>query len=123
MRCVGVWPGSADRQRTTHICRYGTLGLVDIVVDLQLWAMDRRYRLPGTGSRSMLFRFDEIEGQPMFGAVATASDGRDFEPGRSFAGVHLWLWGDVEAHLTVEPGTRLVVWYGGDIGEGIVRSS
>jgi hypothetical protein len=96
---------------------------VDIVADLQLWALDRRYRLPGTGSRSMLFRFDDIEGQPMFGAVATASDGRDFEPGRTFAGVHLWLWGDVEAHLTVEPGTRFVVWYGGDIGEGIVRSN
>ncbi|HZA78773.1 MAG TPA: hypothetical protein VE623_20540 [Acidimicrobiales bacterium] len=53
---------------------------MDAVVDLQLWALDRAYRLPGTGSRSMLFRFDEVEGQPLFGAVATAGGSRDFEP-------------------------------------------
>lgn len=69
----------------------------------------------------MLFRFDEVEGQPMFGAVATSSDGRDFEPGGSFAGVQLWFWGDVEGHITIEPGARFVVWYGGDIGEGSVQ--
>jgi hypothetical protein len=96
---------------------------VDIVVDLQLWAMDRRYRLPGTGSRSMLFRFDEIEGQPMFGAAATASDGRDFRAWTELRPRPSLAPGDVEAHPTVEPGTRFVVWYGGDIGEGIVRSS
>ena len=70
----------------------------------------------------MLFRFDEVEGQPMFGAVAIASDGRDFEPGGSFAGVHLWFWADAEARAIVEPGARFVVWYGADIGEGTVQS-
>jgi hypothetical protein len=70
----------------------------------------------------MLFRFDDAEGQAMFGAVATATDGRDFEPGGSFLGVHLWFWGDVEDHVTIEPGARFVVWYGADIGEGTVRS-
>jgi hypothetical protein len=44
---------------------------VDAVVDFQLWALDRAYRLPGTGSRSVLFRFDDVEGQPIFGAAAT----------------------------------------------------
>jgi len=70
----------------------------------------------------MLFRFDNIEGQPLFGAVATASDSRDFEPGQSFADVRLWFWVDAEARAAIEPGARFVVWYGGDIGEGVVRS-
>ncbi|HET6918724.1 MAG TPA: hypothetical protein VFI46_04575 [Jiangellaceae bacterium] len=51
-----------------------------------------------------------------------AGDGRDFEPRHSFAGVHLWFWGDVEGHITIEPGARFVVWYGGDIGEGTIQS-
>lgn len=91
---------------------------MDVIADMQLWAVDRTYRLPGTGSRSMLFRFDEVDGQPLFGAVATASDGRDFEPGGSFAGIHLWFWGDVESRIAIEPGARFAVWYGG----GIVQS-
>jgi hypothetical protein len=107
---------------TRQLCRYGSLGPVDVVADMQLRAVARTYRLPGTGSRSMLFRFDEVEGQPMFRAIATASDRRDFELGHSFAGVHLWFWGDVEGHITIEPGARFVVWCGSDIGEGTVQS-
>ena len=70
----------------------------------------------------MLFRLDDVEGQPLFGGVPSASDGRDFEPGESFAGVRLWFWMDTEALAAIEPGARFVVWYGGDIGDGVVRS-
>ena len=68
----------------------------------------------------MLFRFDDLDGEPLVGAIATSADGTDFAPGRSFTDVRLEFWTD-EARAVASAGGRVTVWYGGDIGKGVVR--
>jgi hypothetical protein len=88
------------------------------VVDLRLYAQaDRAYRLPGTGSPSLLYVFNEQQ----IGALATTADERDLVPGSEHTGVLLTFWTD-EARILVAEGASLAVWYGGVVGEGEVRS-
>lgn len=87
------------------------------VVDLRLAAHDRTFRLPGTGSPSLLYVFD---GQQI-GARAVTLDGSDLMPNSTHEGVALTFWAD-EARVLVVPGQTFMVWYGGDVGEGTVRS-
>ena len=88
------------------------------VVDLRLHAdAGRAYHLPGDGSRSLLYVFD---GQQI-GAMAVTADGRDLVPASEHEGVVLTFWAD-EARILVTAGSKFSVWYGGTVGEGIVRS-
>jgi hypothetical protein len=76
---------------------------------------DRRFRLPGSGSRSLLYVF---EGQQI-GAHAETSDGEDLTPGTSHKGVQLTFWAP-ESEAIVRPGATFEIWYGGIIGHGSV---
>jgi hypothetical protein len=93
---------------------------VEYVVDLQLWPSDRRFRLPGGGSRSLLYRFSEPA--ILIGAQAVTADGRDLAPGTNHQGVVLAPWAEVPEVYEVAAGSRFSVWYGGDVGEGIVTA-
>ena len=75
----------------------------------------RDYRLPGSGSRSLLYVFD---GQQV-GASAETRDGSDLTPGSSHEGVRLTFW-DPAAIPLVRAGAAFEVWYGGVIGRGVV---
>ncbi len=66
----------------------------------------------------MLFVFD---GQQI-GAMARTRDGSDFVPGSELGNVCLLFWAD-EARTIVAPGLPFIVWYGGDVGEGVVDGS
>lgn len=88
------------------------------VVDLRLNAdADRAYRLPGSGSPSLLYVFD---GQQI-GALARTADGRDLVPGSEHQGALLTFWAD-EVRILVAEGSPFSIWYGGIVGDGVVRS-
>lgn len=88
------------------------------VVDLRLRdGAGRTYRLPGAGSRSLLYVFN---GQRI-GAHATTADGCDLVPGSEHEGVVLNFWAD-EARDLVAVGSTFEVWYGGIVGDGEVQS-
>jgi hypothetical protein len=70
----------------------------------------------------MLFRFDEVENSPTFGAVAINLDGDDFEPGKHLPLVSLEFWADAGARGIVHSGDHFIVWYSKDIGEGRIKS-
>jgi hypothetical protein len=89
------------------------------VVHLHLHdAAGRAYRLPGAGSRSLLYVFD---GQQI-GALATTADERDLVPGSQREGVLLRFWTD-EARGLVAVGSSFTVWYGSIVGDGEVQSA
>ena len=72
--------------------------------------------MPGSGTRSLLFRFGEVT---YGGELISASDD-DFEPGSDHRNATLDLWEADSA--TVVVGAEFVVYYGGDVGHGIVRT-
>jgi len=88
------------------------------LVNLSLFAQaERAYRLPGAGSRSLLYVFDGRQ----IGAHVVTADGRDLVPGSEHKGVLLTFWTD-EARILVVQGISFEVWYGGVVGEGKVQS-
>lgn len=88
------------------------------LVDLRLHAAtDRAYRLPGSGSRSLLFVFDRKQ----IGAMASTADGRDLAPGTKHDAALLTFWED-EVRILVTEGSPFSIWYGGVVGNGTVRS-
>ena len=88
-------------------------------------SQQRSFSLPGVppGSPSLMYRFD-YEGAPfLVGALAEEPTGERFEPGRSYAGVILRFWSYIaELPAVVVAGAPFVVWYGGDVGRGVVDS-
>jgi hypothetical protein len=78
---------------------------------------DRAFRLPGAGSRSLLYVF----GGQQIGANAVTSDGRDLVPGSSHDGVVLTFWDDA-ARIAVTAHSEFFLWYGGRVGNGFVQS-
>jgi hypothetical protein len=93
---------------------------VEYVVDLELWSSDRRFKCPGDGCRSLLYRFEGA--QALIGAHAVTADGRDLAPGSSHHGVVLTPWAEIPEVYEVAAGVRFTVWYGGDVGEGTVTA-
>ena len=71
------------------------------------------------GSRSLLYRFKA--GQPeelIAGATLEIREGSEILPGRDYEGV-LNFWAE-EIGPLLQPGEPFVVWYGGDVGRGVV---
>jgi hypothetical protein len=73
---------------------------------------------------SLLYRFhSDAEDDVLLGANAADPDGDDFTPGGTYSGVTLQFWaveaGD-ETTAWLQPGAEFTVWYGGDIGSGVV---
>jgi len=93
---------------------------VEYVVDLVLWPSDRRFRCPGSGCRSFLYRFETAES--MLGAHAVTADGHDLAPGTEHQGAVLAPWAEIAQVFEVAVGDRFIIWYGGDVGEGIVTA-
>lgn len=88
------------------------------VVDLRLNSgAGRAYRLPGAGTRSLLYVF----GRHQIGALAITADGRDLVPGSEHDGAQLTFWVD-QARSLVSEGSSFAVWYGGIVGHGEVQS-
>ena len=85
-------------------------------VHMILWPSTREFRLPASGTRSMLFRFGSTD---PIGAVAVSRQGDDFVPGGTYPEVELEFWWDGAPRI-VEQGTGFTVWYGSDVGEGEV---
>jgi hypothetical protein len=68
----------------------------------------------------MLFRFGGDDGE-LLGGRATALTGGDFVPGTDHD-AQIVFWADDLARGVVQAGTAFTVWYGGDIGDGVVES-
>jgi hypothetical protein len=68
----------------------------------------------------MLFRFGGESGE-LLGGRATALTGGDFAPGTEHD-ARVDFWADEVARVVVKTGETFTVWYGGDIGEGVVES-
>ena len=90
-----------------------------MVVDIEQDDLpERAFRLPANRNVSFLYAFS---GQSMkLGAMAVSPSGTDFAPGTSHAGVHLDFWADDEWTEIVQPGRTFTIWYGGDVGRGLV---
>lgn len=81
--------------------------------------VSRHYKLPADGSPSMLYVFGSDH---ILGARAYSTSGQDFEPGSSQSGVRLDFWADDPWTDVVEPGATFTIWYGGDIGGGVIEA-
>jgi hypothetical protein len=92
---------------------------VVIDADLTLWPSDRDYRLPGSGTRSMLFRF-EADDSDNWAGWAMSRGGLDFAP-RTVHAATIEFWEEAPPNLVYE-GAAFAVWYGGDIGAGRVTA-
>jgi hypothetical protein len=95
---------------------------VEITAKVILWDSDRHFRLPGTGTRSMLVRFGDGASAVSFGTWAVDDNGEAFSPGTAHDVVRLSIWSDPEARRVVAEGAEFVVWYGADVGRGSVTS-
>ena len=65
----------------------------------------------------MAYRF----GDQTLGAEAVTADGCYLEPGVAAADVTLSFWAAELARDLATEGAGFTVWYGGDVGEGVVR--
>ena len=89
------------------------------IVRLELDALDgRHFRLPGDGTRSLIYVFGDAE---QVGARASTADGRDLTPGSTHDSVRLDFWAP-QAGDVVHVGRAFEIWYGGTVGRGSVES-
>lgn len=82
-------------------------------------AASRHFKLPANGSPSLLYVFGP---DYTLGARACSATGQDFEPGSSQSGVRLDFWADDPWTDVVQPGAAFTIWYGGDVGHGVVEA-
>jgi hypothetical protein len=88
------------------------------IVDLRLNSDGgHAYRLPGAGSRSLLYVFDGKQ----IGAHAATADGKDLVPGSQHKHVLLAFWTNY-ARILVSESATFEIWYGDIVGDGVVRS-
>lgn len=90
--------------------------VVQATVDLTLGPSDRLFALPASGTQSLLFRF----GEATFGGRLASAGDEDFKPGGTYISATLHLWGSDTAMIA--EGAQFVVWYDGDVGQGVVTS-
>jgi hypothetical protein len=77
-----------------------------------------KFRLPD-GTRSLLFKVDPGTPNELLAGAVTETKGKSLRPGAQLtAWLHFWA-SEVAGRL--QPDTRLVVWYGQDVGEAWVR--
>jgi hypothetical protein len=79
----------------------------------------RHFKLPADGSPSLLYVFGPDH---MLGARAYSATGQDFEPSSSQSDVRLDFWADEPWTDVVQPGAAFTIWYGGDVGHGVVEA-
>jgi hypothetical protein len=76
------------------------------------------FRLPADGSASLLYVFGP---EATLGARAYSATNEDFQPGSHQAHVRLDFWADDPWTDVVEPGATFTIWYGGDVGHGVIE--
>lgn len=79
----------------------------------------RHFKLPADGSPSLLYVFGPDH---TMGARAYSATGQAFEPGSSQSDVRLDFWADDPWADVVQPGAAFTIWYGGDVGHGVVEA-
>jgi hypothetical protein len=77
----------------------------------------RHFKLPADGSPSLLYVFTP---ERKLGARAHSAVGQDFTPGSAQTRVRLDFWADNEWTDVVQPGATFTIWYGGDVGHGVI---
>ena len=80
---------------------------------------ERHYDLPADGTPSLLYVFGPDR---TLGARAYSRDGGTFAPGTRHQDVRLDFWADADSTDVVVPGAAFVVWYGGDVGRGVITA-
>src|SRR4051812_15533840 len=94
--------------------------MVRATVHIMLSASDARYRLPASGTPSLLFRFTRADGSEMFlGARASSSEIVAFAPGTKCQ-AELDFWADEPAREVVKTGASFEVHYPRQVGTGEV---
>lgn len=78
----------------------------------------RHFRLPAEGSPSLIYDFGPDN---KLGARAYSASGQDFEPGSTQSNVRLDFWADDPWTDVVVPGATFAIWYGGDVGHGVIE--
>lgn len=78
----------------------------------------RHFCLPADGSPSMIYVFTP---DSKLGARAYSPTGQDFVPGSVQSRVRLDFWADAEWTQAVQLGAHFTIWYGGDVGHGIIE--
>ena len=78
----------------------------------------RNFKLPASGTPSLLYVFTP---ELKLGARAYSAVDQDFFAGSEQFGVRLDFWADAEWTEVVQPGTTFTIWYGGDVGEGVIE--
>jgi hypothetical protein len=92
-----------------------------VVASMELFDLaDRRYCIPA--SRNVSFIYDFGGPSDGLGALAVSPSGVDFAPGSVHDLVHLDFWAEEPWTDIVQPGLAFTVWYGGDVGRGLVLS-
>lgn len=77
----------------------------------------RKYKTPADRTVSFIFDFST---ETKLGALISSSIGQDFEPGTSQTSVRMEFWADDPWTDVVEPGASFTIWYGSDIGRGVI---
>lgn len=77
----------------------------------------RRYKTPADRTVSFIYDFGV---EMKLGALIVSSTGQDFEPGSTQTAVRMEFWADDPWTDVVVPGATFKIWYGGDIGHGII---
>ena len=78
----------------------------------------RAFQIPAARNVSFIYAFQGQSKQ--LGALAVSPQGIDFASGTSQTHVHLDFWADDEWTEIVQPGSTFTIWYGGDVGRGVV---
>lgn len=90
-----------------------------VVASMQLDDLPgRAFAIPATRNVSFIYVFERQEVQ--LGALAVSPAGTDFAPGSVHQEVLLDFWADDEWTEIVQPGAAFTVWYGGEIGRGVI---
>ena len=77
----------------------------------------RTYKTPADRTVSFIYDFgNEVK----LGALIRSSVGQDFRQGTAQTSVHMEFWADDPWTDVVEPDATFTIWYGGDIGTGVI---
>ena len=80
---------------------------------------DRHYKTPADRTVSFIYDFGV---ETKLGAKISSASGRDFEQGTSQTSVRMEFWADDPWTDVVVQGATFTIWYGGDIGHGVIET-
>lgn len=93
-----------------------------LIVNMRLRPSNRNFRLSGDRCRSLILGFDNHGELLQLGAEITTPGHLVLAPGTEHCGAHVKFWADHPPNIH-ESGTPFSIWYGEDVGTGIVTGS